>query len=108
MFPSFELLGWYAVGGHGEELQHMKIHQQFMEFNESPLFLLVNPDGKTDEKTLPITVFDSEVVMINDTPTRNFVPTSFKVKTAPAERIAVDHVANIAPTADGGSACKLV
>ncbi|KAJ0406154.1 hypothetical protein ATCC90586_001200 [Pythium insidiosum] len=38
----FELLGWYTVGSKAKQ-SDLTIHRSIMEFNESPLFLLMDP-----------------------------------------------------------------
>lgn len=100
-------MGWYTIGKHAEPI-HMEIHQQLMGFNESPLFLLLNPQDETQDQNLPLILFESQVHLIQDKPTRLFVQAPYKIKTLQAERIAVDHVAKIVPAADGTSARKYI
>lgn len=42
VFPELEFLGWYTGGDRPNE-NDMKIHRQILEFNETPLFLKLNP-----------------------------------------------------------------
>jgi COP9 signalosome complex subunit 6 len=79
-----------------------------MEFNESPLFLLLDP-SKQDEnsKKLPVSLFESELHILNGTPTMLFVNTPFKIETCETEGIAVDHVSKITPVGEPNkSSCK--
>lgn len=42
VFPELEFLGWYTNGDRPNE-GDMKIHRQMLDFNETPLFLKLNP-----------------------------------------------------------------
>eukprot|EP00741_Cyanophora_paradoxa_P019766 tig00021168_g19077.t1 len=75
-----------------------------MEVNESPLYLMVDPFVKPSSKDLPVYVYESELHVINDIPKTIFVRVPFKIETLEAERIAVDHVARIAPVGEGPGA----
>jgi len=105
VFKTYELLGWYSTGTECKP-KDLEIHNQFLPFNESPLYLLLDPvASKISTKGLPITIFESELRIISDIPTMLFSKVSFKIETGEAERIAVDHVARVTPTgADPGSA----
>jgi COP9 signalosome complex subunit 6 len=60
VFPSYELLGWYACGYDVGET-HVALHTQMSAYNESPIFLLINPNGVSpDAKELPVNVFISD------------------------------------------------
>jgi len=104
VFPTYDFLGWYSTG-ESVQVADIDIHrsQAIMEFNESPLFLLLDPIacGRKTTKELPISIYESELHMINEQPTQLFVKVPYKIETGEAERIAVDHVARITPT--GGS-----
>lgn len=79
-----------------------------MEFNESPLFLLLDPEAKglSTKKKLPIMLFESELHVLNGNPTMLFVKSPFKIETSETEGIAVDHISKIAPVGDGNkSSC---
>ena len=75
--------------------------------NESPLYLLFDALGclKPSTRDLPISIFESELHVINEKPTMIFVKVSYKIETGEAERISVDHVARVTPsgTTDGTS-----
>ena len=43
MFPSYELLGWYAVGDAPVEVADIQLHQRMCAFNEVPIFLHLRP-----------------------------------------------------------------
>ena len=42
---------------------------QLMEYNESPLFLLLDPLSSADRRELPIVVYETELKVIKDEPT---------------------------------------
>jgi len=94
VFPLYEVLGWYSTGSEVQP-SDLEIHQQILPFNESPLYLLLNPNPDSRSRDLPVTIFESELHIINEKPTNLFAKTSYKIETGEAERISVDHVAHI-------------
>jgi len=95
VFKNYEILGWYGTGSECKP-KDLEIHNQFLQFNESPLYLLLDPvASKISTKGLPITIFESELRIINDEPTTLFSKVPYKTETGEAERIAVDHVAHV-------------
>ncbi|GLD99932.1 hypothetical protein PINS_up008660 [Pythium insidiosum] len=101
VFPGFELLGWYTVGSKAKQ-SDLTIHRSIMEFNESPLFLLMDPtpQGMSTKKKLPISLFESELHVLDGSPTMIFVKTSYKIETSEMEGICVDRISKIAPMGD--------
>ncbi|KAF0701255.1 Aste57867_8249 [Aphanomyces stellatus] len=102
VFPGFEFLGWYAVQ---EKIQasDLATHRMLMEFNESPLFLVLDPTPPPVHKDnakvkLPIVLYESELHVLNNSPTMLFVKIPFKVHTTESEGIALDHISKVAPT----------
>ncbi|XP_073526073.1 uncharacterized protein [Phyllobates terribilis] len=102
VFPQFYVLGWYSTGSDAHE-SDMQIHKALMDINESPLYVLLNPAVNHAQKDLPVTIFESELHVIEGVPQIIFVRSSYNIETVEAERISVDHVAHLKP-ADGGSA----
>lgn len=102
VFPLYDILGWYSTGS---DLlpSDMLIHKELMEINESPIYLLMDPAINHTNKDLPIQIFESELHVIEGTPSLIFVGSSYTIETVEAERISVDHVAHIKPS-DGSSA----
>ncbi|KDO73937.1 hypothetical protein CISIN_1g021476mg [Citrus sinensis] len=74
-----------------------------MDINESPVYVLLNPSINPAQKDLPVTIFESELHVIEGIPQLIFVRSSYTIETVEAERISVDHVAHLKPS-DGGSA----
>ncbi|CAN4102534.1 unnamed protein product [Withania somnifera] len=81
----------------------MYIHKALMDINESPVYLLLNPSINHAQKDLPLTIYESELHVIDGIPQLIFVQASYQTETVEAERISVDHVAHLKPS-DGGSA----
>jgi COP9 signalosome complex subunit 6 len=81
---------------------------QVMEFNESPLFLLLDPElrGPSTKKKLPIALFESELHVLNGSPKMIFVKTPFKIETSETEGIAIDHISKVAPIGDGSKSAR--
>ncbi|KAE8911030.1 hypothetical protein PF005_g2121 [Phytophthora fragariae] len=101
VFPGFELLGWYTVGAKALS-SDLAVHRVVMEFNESPLFMILEPESKgpSTKKKLPISLFESELHMLNGVPKMIFVKAPFKIDTSETEGIAIDHISKIAPIGD--------
>ncbi|CAI0396965.1 unnamed protein product [Linum tenue] len=109
VFPNFYVLGWYSTGSDAEE-SDMHIHKALMDINESPVYVLLNPAINHAQKDLPVTIYESEMHVIDGIPQLIFVNSSYTIETVEAERISVDHVAHLKPS-DGGSAatqCKFL
>jgi len=104
VFPNIEFLGWYSTGVQVEP-SDIEIHRQFIEFNESPVFLLIDPSAAYNPQVrdIPISIFESELHVVNDKPTFLFVKVPYRIQTGEAERIGVDHVARVTPGGHGGS-----
>jgi COP9 signalosome complex subunit 6 len=102
VFPTYDFLGWYSTGSL-VQASDIDVHKQIMEVNESPLYLLMDAVAclKPSTKDLPITVFESELHMVDDKPTTLFVKIPYKIETGEAERISVDHIARVTPTGGG-------
>lgn len=85
-------MGWYS---NGNAIRPNDIHlQKQMEiYNESSLYLLLdtNPDVHVNE--IPISIYESQLKVVNDEPTTIFVKIEYKIESGDAERLAVDHIA---------------
>jgi len=79
----------------------------FFEFNESPLFLLLDTVACVSAKELPIFIYETELHVVKDTPTLLFVKVPYKIETGDAERISVDHIARITPSGGGATGSLL-
>ena len=107
-FPKYEMIGWYSTA---EQLQDgdLAIHQGLSEVADSLLYLTLDPvlalAGTARE--LPITVYESEVHVVDEKPTMQFAPVAYKIDSIESERIAVDHVAHILPSGDSNSGSAL-
>lgn len=54
-------------------------------------------------RELPITIYESEVHVVDDKPAVRFVSVPYKIDSIESERIAVDHIAHILPTGDSNA-----
>jgi len=99
VFPTNDFLGWYSTGS-SVLPSDIEVHKQFLEFNESPIYLLLDPvlAGSQTSRDLPITLFESELHIISEQPTLLFAKVPYKIQTGEAERIGVDHVAHMTPS----------
>jgi len=99
VFPLYDFLGWYSTG-QGVQPTDIEVHKQLMEMNESPLYLQLDPSAatKVEQKELPVSLFESELHMVQDKPTLLFVKAAYKIETQEGERISVDHVAKVSST----------
>jgi len=89
-----EILGWYATGSK-PETHDIGIHQQIEAYNESPLLLLLDPEIKVGSQNLPLVLLETTVKVVEDKPRTVFAKIPYSIETTEAERIAVDHVANV-------------
>ena len=80
------------VGVEAQESE-MMIHRQMTQFNESPFFLLMHAKPDPEAKELPISLYESEMHIVNETPTMLFVSLKFQLETLQAERITMERVA---------------
>jgi COP9 signalosome complex subunit 6 len=98
VFPTNDFLGWYSTSS-GVAVSDIAIHKQFLEINESPIYLVLDAVAAFQATTrdLPITVFESELHVVQDQPTMLFVKVPYRIQTGEAERIGVDHVARVTP-----------
>lgn len=90
---------------------------QFLEYNESPVFLQLSPastdaapttgeggqEGKEKEKDLPLAIYESVVELVAGEAKPTFVPVPYEVVTGEAERVAVEGVSKPEAGADGGA-----
>ncbi|BGP59547.1 hypothetical protein NBRC10512v2_000842 [Rhodotorula toruloides] len=96
VFPTFDFLGWYSVG-QAPTPEDTALHKQFFEYNESPLFLQLNPSAPSSSssdapgaKDLPVAIYESVVEIVADEPQPVFVNTPYEIVTGEAERVAVE------------------
>eukprot|EP01104_Vermistella_antarctica_P020537 TRINITY_DN8822_c0_g1_i1.p1 TRINITY_DN8822_c0_g1~~TRINITY_DN8822_c0_g1_i1.p1 ORF type:complete len:351 (-),score=78.01 TRINITY_DN8822_c0_g1_i1:78-1130(-) len=108
VFSTYDFLGWYSTGP-AVQAEDTLIHKQIMELNESPLFLLLDPMAAevTQTRELPISLYESEMHIIEDKPTLVFSRIPYKIETGEAERIAVDHVARVSSAGGTVESSKL-
>ncbi|KAL0587507.1 hypothetical protein ABG067_002803 [Albugo candida] len=101
VFPDYELLGWYSTGPNEFEMD-ITIHKTMMEFNESPLFLVMDPSMQSgnEKRKLPVYLYESELHVMNGVPKMLFVQIAFKIETSETEGIAIDHISKVTPTSD--------
>jgi Maintenance of mitochondrial structure and function/JAB1/Mov34/MPN/PAD-1 ubiquitin protease len=105
VYTSYELIGWYAVGVEVTAM-HMAIHKKMLAFNESPLFVLLNPMAAADTTHLPLSVYEVELKANGDAVTPVFVDVPFSLETSQAERVAIEQVTKQAPV-DGTSTLEV-
>mmetsp|Transcript_19118 Transcript_19118/g.30400 ORF Transcript_19118/g.30400 Transcript_19118/m.30400 type:complete len:300 (-) Transcript_19118:126-1025(-) len=91
IYPEHELLGWYATSSRIESVD-MPFHKRFTEYNESPLYLRMDPKVRTDAKALPVSVYRSELRQEKNTNRTVFVELTYTVVSDPAERLTTDHI----------------
>ncbi|CAI0541008.1 unnamed protein product [Linum tenue] len=79
VFPNFYVLGWYSTGSDAEEAD-MHIHKALMDINESPVYVLLNPAINHAQKDLPVTIYESELHVIDGIPQLIFVNSSYTIE----------------------------
>ncbi|KAF9437070.1 COP9 signalosome complex subunit 6 [Entomortierella beljakovae] len=99
VFPAYDFLGWYSTGH-----RPTSVDINLTGYNESPLFLQLDPNEiPTPARSLPITLYESIVDIVDNQPQPMFIKAPYKIETGEAERIAVDHVAHAATHQEGES-----
>jgi len=101
-FPQYEVLGWYATGSSIDPL-HAAIHKQMKQFNERPLFFLVDNKLDPNARDLPLQVYDEVIHVSGDKVTTEFVQTPYKVESEEAERVTAVHCAKVINQVDGSA-----
>eukprot|EP01102_Stenamoeba_stenopodia_P008075 TRINITY_DN2291_c0_g1_i1.p1 TRINITY_DN2291_c0_g1~~TRINITY_DN2291_c0_g1_i1.p1 ORF type:complete len:299 (-),score=49.64 TRINITY_DN2291_c0_g1_i1:125-1021(-) len=99
MYKTQEFLGWYSSGAAATDAD-LLVHKQVSQFNENPLYLVLDPLAATHSKEIPITIYESELHIINNNPELVFAKAQYKIETLDAERIAVDHIAHTQGSAE--------
>lgn len=74
-----------------------------MALNESPCILLLDTTINPLRKNLPVTLYETEVHVLDAAPVSTLVSASYAMETSDAERIGVDQVAKISVYGDSGS-----
>jgi COP9 signalosome complex subunit 6 len=95
VFPDLDFLGWYAIG-EAPTARDIRMHKQICEINESPVFLLLNPQNR--QSRLPISMYESVIDLVGGEATLLFSPVAFSLETEEAERIGLDHMARLSST----------
>ena len=88
VYEDRDLVGWYAVAP-APTANHLALHEEFVKYNESPLFLLMDPQPQQDAKDLPIQVYETEVHDLKTV----FATVPFQLETTQTERVAMEAVA---------------
>lgn len=94
VFPAHEILGWYSTKSEGPQTNQIdeQVRRWFVDHNESPLFLTMDPSTSANHKELPIRIFESDFHIVDNQPKTEFVAVDWQVATEDAERITVDHI----------------
>ncbi|GAA5810105.1 hypothetical protein MFLAVUS_003524 [Mucor flavus] len=93
VFPTLDFMGWYSLGPKPTESE-LKLHEQFLQVNDSALFLQMDPNALSGgEREFPIDIYESIIDMVDERTRLVFIKSTYKVETGEAECIAVDHVA---------------
>ena len=92
VFPDMDFLGWYTTGD-APTASDIDFHTQVCAFNESPIFMKLNP--VTRNSKLPIAMYESVIDLVNGQTKLLFSPVNFSLATEEAERIGLDHMAKM-------------
>mmetsp|Transcript_2739 Transcript_2739/g.9632 ORF Transcript_2739/g.9632 Transcript_2739/m.9632 type:complete len:296 (-) Transcript_2739:3973-4860(-) len=97
VFPDLDVVGWYSISTHKtwDQYEDMTLHKTIMELVESPVYLSFCAASLSTGRELPVRVYESELRLVNGTPSFQFINSKYTIETAEAERISVDQVARI-------------
>ena len=103
VFPDAEFLGWYTVAKQ-PSADDVHMYKQLVDANENPLLLMLDAQAASSptQKELPVTIYESELRVVNDAPRVLFSIVPYVIETNEAERIAVDHVAHLSTAGGAG------
>eukprot|EP00668_Euglena_longa_P004421 GGOE01005177.1.p2 GENE.GGOE01005177.1~~GGOE01005177.1.p2 ORF type:complete len:307 (-),score=43.22 GGOE01005177.1:198-1118(-) len=100
VFPTYEILGWYTSGTN--IVDHDQIpHKVIMEYNESPLLLLVNCEMASEMRDLPVYVYETVLHIVEDLPVMAFARIPYRIESEESERISVDTITHLESTRAG-------
>uniref|UniRef100_A0A7S1HE50 COP9 signalosome complex subunit 6 n=1 Tax=Hemiselmis andersenii TaxID=464988 RepID=A0A7S1HE50_HEMAN len=112
VFDKYEPLGWYSNSPDkvplGEVLEgDLQLHKQIAAIYENPLYLLLDTSMAPGARELPLQIFESELHIIDDTPTFTLAKSTYKLKSEDAERISVDQVSRLSQGGAGSGSSAL-
>jgi hypothetical protein len=91
IYTEYEVLGWYSTGDKILNTDSI-VHKQFMQFNESPLYLLCETEVDKGVNDLPLYIFESTVIIKDEKEEIMWSKQNFTITSKESERIAVDNV----------------
>jgi len=106
IYPDYECVGWYSTGDkirQGDSKIHSALTKSVEEEKEGstdwrsehPMFVLLDPSPRDDQRDLPLQVFEESVKIVGDKRTTDFIKTPFKITSDEAERVTVVHCARV-------------
>jgi COP9 signalosome complex subunit 6 len=106
IYPDYECIGWYSTGDkirEGDKKTHQSITKTVEEEKEGssdwrsehPMYVLLDPSPKEDQRDLPLQVFEEAIKIVGDKRTTEFVKSSFRLTSDEAERVTVVHCARV-------------
>eukprot|EP01128_Nolandella_sp_AFSM9_P004095 TRINITY_DN178_c0_g8_i1.p1 TRINITY_DN178_c0_g8~~TRINITY_DN178_c0_g8_i1.p1 ORF type:complete len:325 (+),score=92.48 TRINITY_DN178_c0_g8_i1:93-977(+) len=102
-YETIEVMGWYSTGSELDK-NALALQQQMEAFNETPVYLVLDPSADESQRDLPISVFETTVKMQDGEAVRSFKPVAYNIDSSDAERIAVDHISRVS----AGAGSKMV
>jgi len=63
--------------------------------SERPMYVLLNPNPKEDQRDLPVQVFEEAIKIVGDKRTTEWVKSAFRLTSDEAERVTVVHCARV-------------
>jgi len=100
VFPSLELLGWYSTVSTLSPM-HYIVQKQMMGLMDLPLLLVLEPNPPPTVTDLPLRLYEAFVEVAGLEQQVHFVPMACDVATEEAERIGVEHVAQMSTSGVG-------
>jgi COP9 signalosome complex subunit 6 len=104
VFPNYEVLGWYMTGDAIFEKDTVA-HKELMQFNESPLLLVVDCEPGKDARSLGAYVYETSVEVTKDSGVSySFQRVGYNIESEESERIGIQNVTQIDSDNSGRSA----
>lgn len=92
VFADIAFHGWYSIGGDVNE-NDVKIHNQFNHIVDNPIFLKLDPNASASAQN--VRIYESVIDLEDGKAVTRLLPLNYSLITEEAERIGIDHVAQV-------------
>jgi COP9 signalosome complex subunit 6 len=95
VFPNYDIVGWYSTGSTVNDNTVNVTHRAFMEFDDGPLFVLLDTAPEKGTATLPLYVFETLGGAAGSATTLSLRRVPFTIESEESERVGIDMAMHI-------------